>query len=209
MCSGWNGPRATNQTQIIWETKRKFRGVRARFRVQFLSTTAPYHLKKGPIRMWLRADALTPFVPTIHCGFGLPLLEYQIKSQWMVGPHGVYKPVCGPHVNRPLSWDDEVGPVWSNVETVRVPTFSVFFVRAHPTWQGCACDWKTNRGSTGSTVFENCPKLSFDQMSSQQSLSRTKQRGFDKVLVVEKSYFPVVVGVWYELQHAPNVLTSK
>ena len=29
--------------------------------------------------------------------------------QWIVGPHGVHKPVCGPHVNRLLLWDDEVG----------------------------------------------------------------------------------------------------
>ena len=33
--------------------------------------------------------------------------EEQTDLQWIVGPHGVSKAVRGPHVNRPLSWDDE------------------------------------------------------------------------------------------------------
>ena len=33
------------------------------------------------------------------------------KSTTNRGPHGVYEPVRGQDVNRPVSWDDEAGPL--------------------------------------------------------------------------------------------------
>ena len=39
------------------------------------------------------------------------LWERQTHPQCIVGMRGVYKLGCGEHVNRPLCWDDEVGPL--------------------------------------------------------------------------------------------------
>ena len=38
------------------------------------------------------------------------LEKKQVNPQWIVSPHGVYKPVRGPRVNRPLLLDDEARP---------------------------------------------------------------------------------------------------
>ena len=70
------------------------------------------------------------------------------------GPHGLYKRVRGPHVNRPLSWDDEVGPllittadhcqetVHSGLQDAQPPSEDARQVQVGKGKKNSACNWQ-------------------------------------------------------------------